>query len=313
MRDNLRAFEPHGSFAGKPSGTNSLDGNGCLPSVVELCSSDASWKSLGLRRYRDPPIAEPFDIPPRDAQLVLLVKSAPKSAGPSNIETSDGGSRWRSAQYRDGDIALTPPGRGVRLRWSNLTSHQTVQVLIPRATMTEAAEELGLNFRPEVIDRLSMHDPSIREFVLSIERALERNAGESYAEAAALFLATHLLSTFADRSLVEGAGNRELGLLEDYMIANLGSDISLGDIASVVGITRFRLIRLCKQQWGETPMQHLTRLRMERGRQLLRMTSLSIIEIALECGYTNPSHFAVAFRRFSGVSPRAYRTGQGSG
>lgn len=295
-------------LAASPAAAHGDDTWGGLPSAVELCSREAGWKSLDVRRYRDPPIADPFDIPARDAQLVLVVKNAARSARAYNVESSDRGNRWDSARYRDGDVALTPPGRGVRLRWSNLTPHQTLQVLIPRATMTEAAEELGVRVHIDAMDRLSMHDPVIREMALSIERALERRAGETYAEAAAIFLATHLLSSAADRR-DDHDESRELAMIESHMAANLASDISLAELASLAGVTRFRLIRLCKQRWAETPMQHLTRLRMERARQLLQDTRLGIIEIALECGYTNPSHFAVAFRRFAGTSPRAYRAG----
>jgi AraC-like DNA-binding protein len=51
---------------------------------------------------------------------------------------------------------------------------------------------------------------------------------------------------------------------------------------------------------------------MERARELLRHTDLSIINISLECGYGNPAHFATAFRRSVGMSPSDYRAGLAS-
>ena len=46
-----------------------------------------------------------------------------------------------------------------------------------------------------------------------------------------------------------------------------------------------------------TPLQFVTRQRSARAQQLIRETSRSQIEIALEVGYTSPSHFAQVFRR----------------
>ncbi len=46
---------------------------------------------------------------------------------------------------------------------------------------------------------------------------------------------------------------------------------------------------------------------MAEARRLLRETDASIIQIALDLGYSSPSHFAQVFRRAVGVSPRHYR------
>ena len=49
------------------------------------------------------------------------------------------------------------------------------------------------------------------------------------------------------------------------------------------------------------------RERMLKAQQLIRETSRSLIEIALEVGYTNPSHFAQVFRRTAGMAPTEFR------
>ena len=50
-----------------------------------------------------------------------------------------------------------------------------------------------------------------------------------------------------------------------------------------------------KQATEMTPLQFVTRERMLQAQQLIRETSRSLIEIALEVGYTSPSHFAQVF------------------
>jgi len=56
-----------------------------------------------------------------------------------------------------------------------------------------------------------------------------------------------------------------------------------------------------------TPLQFVIRERMLHAQQLIRETSRSLIEIALEVGYTSPSHFAQVFRRAVGVAPTQFR------
>ena len=56
------------------------------------------------------------------------------------------------------------------------------------------------------------------------------------------------------------------------------------------------------------PLQFITRERITRAQQLIRKTSRSLIEIALEVGYKNPSHFAQVFRRVVGVSSTEFRS-----
>jgi AraC-like DNA-binding protein len=46
----------------------------------------------------------------------------------------------------------------------------------------------------------------------------------------------------------------------------------------------------------------------EQTQQLMRETSRSVIEVALEVGYTSPSHFTKVFRRITGVAPNEFRT-----
>ena len=88
----------------------------------------------------------------------------------------------------------------------------------------------------------------------------------------------------------------------------MSDPVSLSDLAGIADCSTFQLIRFCKSHWGETPFRRLTRLRMERARELLRHSDASITAIALECGYGDSGHFATAFRRCVGMSPSLYRS-----
>jgi len=90
----------------------------------------------------------------------------------------------------------------------------------------------------------------------------------------------------------------------------LTEGVSLHRLSSEAGLNPSHFSRAFKQSMGVSPHRHLVRRRMERARELLKETRLSILEVALEVGYGTHSHFTTAFRRTTGLTPRRYRTGR---
>jgi AraC family transcriptional regulator of adaptative response / methylphosphotriester-DNA alkyltransferase methyltransferase len=88
------------------------------------------------------------------------------------------------------------------------------------------------------------------------------------------------------------------------------STLTLDDVAREVASSRRQVQRLFEED-GDTFRSYLARLRMERAAELLTQTSAPVREIAHRVGYRQSAQFAKAFRRFSGVTPVQYRTGQG--
>jgi AraC family transcriptional regulator len=91
------------------------------------------------------------------------------------------------------------------------------------------------------------------------------------------------------------------------MAEHVAEDFSLDRIAAQAGLSKFHFQRLFKSAMGVTPSRYHINLRMNLARRLLRETKKSVVDIALEVGYANPSHFAQLFRRETGLSPSDYR------
>lgn len=72
-------------------------------------------------------------------------------------------------------------------------------------------------------------------------------------------------------------------------------------------MSEFHFNRLFKRATGIPPSQYQIKLRIDVARRLLRETKDSVIAIANEVGYSNPSHFAQAFRKEAGPAPTDYR------
>ncbi|HTQ41370.1 MAG TPA: AraC family transcriptional regulator, partial [Polyangiaceae bacterium] len=92
-----------------------------------------------------------------------------------------------------------------------------------------------------------------------------------------------------------------------YMRDRLAEDISLGDLAQLVGLSRFHFCTAFRLATGQTPHEWLVMLRIGRARELLADPSLRITEIAFAVGYETPSAFSASFRRLVRATPTEYR------
>jgi AraC family transcriptional regulator len=107
-----------------------------------------------------------------------------------------------------------------------------------------------------------------------------------------------------DRQVLDcGEMRRVRDLIED----RLAEDLSLEAIAGEVGVSARSLSRACLRQWGTTVHQYVLSRRVERARNLLLSTDLTVTSIALDTGFSSQSHLATAFRRVTGLTPKSYR------
>lgn len=84
-------------------------------------------------------------------------------------------------------------------------------------------------------------------------------------------------------------------------------ELSLNDVAAHVGLSPNHLSTVFSSEVGETIRDYVTRLRMERAKELLRTTNLSAAEVCARVGYNDPHYFSAAFKRATGLSPRHFR------
>lgn len=91
------------------------------------------------------------------------------------------------------------------------------------------------------------------------------------------------------------------------MEANIEEPYSMDEISKFVGVSRRQLERLFQRYLGQVPTKYYLDLRLQRARELLNQTALSITEIAVICGFQSPPHFSKCYRSTFGMSPSADR------
>ena len=84
-------------------------------------------------------------------------------------------------------------------------------------------------------------------------------------------------------------------------------DMSLNMVAAAVNMSPNHFSSIFSQETGQTFIEYLTQVRMEKARQLLRTTSMKTSEIAYEVGYKDAHYFSYVFKKTQNMTPRDYK------
>ena len=86
-----------------------------------------------------------------------------------------------------------------------------------------------------------------------------------------------------------------------------GDTIKISQMAKVSGLSTSSFHRAFWRIVGITPKDYIIRKRIETARIMLKETDTSVIDIAMECGFSTSQYFATVFRRYTGFTPSEYR------
>jgi AraC-like DNA-binding protein len=92
-----------------------------------------------------------------------------------------------------------------------------------------------------------------------------------------------------------------------YIQSHYYNPITLNDIASVSGYSRYYFLKQFREELNMTPIQYLTKIRVQEAADLLLSTTWSIKDISDRVGYANSNYFNKVFRKVTGVSAGKFR------
>ncbi|MEA2779794.1 MAG: AraC family transcriptional regulator, glycine betaine-responsive activator [Rhodospirillaceae bacterium] len=91
------------------------------------------------------------------------------------------------------------------------------------------------------------------------------------------------------------------------MEENLEEPVSRAELARTVKVSARQLERLFRKYLGRTPTRFYLELRLDKARHLLQQTEMTILDVALACGFVSASHFSKCYRERFVKTPRAER------
>ena len=109
-----------------------------------------------------------------------------------------------------------------------------------------------------------------------------------------------------------GVRHPKLSQVIQMMEANIEDPMSPADLAEDVGMSTRQLERLFRRYLNRSPKRYYMELRLQKARNLLMQTDMSVINVALACGFASPSHFSKCYRSHYNTTPYRERGTQGS-
>lgn len=108
-----------------------------------------------------------------------------------------------------------------------------------------------------------------------------------------------------------GVRHPKLSQVIQMMESNIEDPISPADLADDVGMSTRQLERLFRRYLNRSPKRYYMELRLQKARNLLMQTDMSVINVALACGFASPSHFSKCYRAHYNTTPYRERGTQG--
>lgn len=91
------------------------------------------------------------------------------------------------------------------------------------------------------------------------------------------------------------------------VVHHLSEPIKTSDIANALYISRSKLSTKFKDETGENPYEHILKIKIQEGKELLHYTDKSLTSISYYLGFSSQSHFSRTLKKYEGISPKADR------
>jgi AraC family transcriptional regulator len=296
--------------------------------VPETTSAEAFWRYAGGEclfesrgeAWRDikawitalPPVVETLHLPSVSEPFLAWTTS-----GEVDFQEREDGQPWITNRIRKGSFFLTTGGAPYDVRWRAVTPEpfEAMYVFVELPVLQRALEEVFGDeaTRARLRDASAFDDEALNSLLGLLRDELMRGkASPLVAQPLAQLIAVHLARNYGvtdeeSHSSSPSLPGHKLRQITDWIAAHAAEDFNLTQLAAQAGLSKFHFQRLFKSATGVSPSRYHIDLRLNEARRLLRETRMSVLDIALKVGYTDPSHFAQLFRRETGLSPSDYR------
>ncbi|MGI8786945.1 MAG: helix-turn-helix domain-containing protein [Pyrinomonadaceae bacterium] len=212
----------------------------------------------------------------------------------------------------NGGLCITQAGQTVGASWEKPLDH--LGIFLAPAFVASVAAENRFSPRFDFDDDFTEKDLLVQHIGLALlaEENGKTPEGKLYADSLINTLTLHLLKNYSNAKSVSentngGLSGYKLRRVTEFISENLEADLSLAAIAAVADLSQFHFARAFRKSTNLTPQNYLMRQRIERAKQLLAKDDLPIVEISLQTGFKNQSHFTTLFRKHTKFTPKAWR------
>jgi AraC family transcriptional regulator len=218
-----------------------------------------------------------------------------------------------SSKGAPGKICLMPQGQSSL--WQINEKVEFVHLYFSDALLKRyASTSFGVDVRfIELSDLLFNEDLMLqqlfKEYILICKTTLSYSP--FFAEQAIYNVMHYLLKNYNSFQLKEnkitgGLSPFHIKLIRETIHENLSQKLTIEKLALMTDLSPFHFARMFKLSFGDSPSNYITKFRIDNVKHLLRK-NLSLVDISLKTGFSQQSHMTQYFKKFTGLTPAAYR------
>lgn len=118
----------------------------------------------------------------------------------------------------------------------------------------------------------------------------------------------NIIKQYCEKVILQKEEHNAVIMAKKYIQIHYKESISLEDVAEYVRLTPTYFTKMFKEHTKKTFIDYVTEYRIEKAKELLLNTKLSLKEISYEIGYKDPNYFSRVFKKWTNVSPKQYRS-----
>jgi len=203
-----------------------------------------------------------------------------------------------------GDIVVINPGQ---VHWGGAVdgARYSYRIMYPSGAMMAQAtlEEMGVPY----FRHGKVYDLNLAQRLLNLITLLENDPITLVQESYLVAVLTDLMTRHAETTCrFRDPVSHSMQQVRDYIEAYYAQNLSLSELAALVGVKPLRLLRNFRKEIGLPPHAYLLQVRIEQARRML-LDGKAIADVALDTGFADQSHFTRHFKRSVGVTPGQYR------
>lgn len=248
-------------------------------------------------------------------RLRSLVIMTQLDGGTTGCEWTDGGDMHKIVGLPPQSVLVNPADRYLHLRRKMPGGARLLLLTVDLSDFERPLDDVApaqLQFQ----QRVDLADPFLHRILQAVAEEIEMPGpgGRLYRRTLSLLLITQLVRSasnlarppkpaYAKGGLPSWRLKRALEMLD----GGIAEPPSLADLARHVGLHPTSFCRAFKQSTGVSPHRYLLERRVAHAKEMMADHTLTLTQIALDCGFSSSSQFSVIFRRVTGLSPSSYR------
>lgn len=279
------------------------------PCLSTIPIKSAAFSVTRIRRQLAVGEEAKAELPACDAYLLLLYlhEAHHSDVGPNGALT-------HIRRYGRGAICLVDLRKGASITLRS--SLNALAFVLPRALFNEVAEMSSATKLHRLHWRAGEPDVVLSNLGVALLPLFETTGllTPLLLQHMATAVCAHLLHDYRDETLRNGVSQSSLSIRQEkaakeYMLEKLGEGLSISAVAAAAGLSANHFSQEFKKATGYTPHQWLTRMRINRAKEMLSDDKVALRTIAEHCGFTDQSYFTKVFSRETGMTPTAWREG----